>query len=156
MVRGSGAAAIAVCVGVLSLAGCGGDSGNFAGSIRRCVGNGAYSAVSEPADLAFALEDLRERRVEVEYGGGQMRSGDETDFTFAIPSRRAPRYVVAAILNQMTTLPGSRREDLASFAAAVRHPERFDAVMLSRAPTAKAFLKRLDDCMADQIQVEDH
>jgi hypothetical protein len=40
-----------------------------------------------------------------------MRSGYETNYTFAVPSRRAPRYVIAAILNDVTTLPGSWRED---------------------------------------------
>jgi hypothetical protein len=152
--RAWGMAAKAVCVGALSLAGCGGSSGNFARTLRRCVGNGGYSSVSQPADVAFALEDARQGRVEVEYGAGQMRGGDETDFAFAVPSRRAPRYVIAAIVNQITTLPESRREDLASFAVALKHPERFDAVMLSRAPSAKAFLERLDNCVADQIQME--
>jgi len=77
-----------------------------------------------------------------------------SNFTFAVPSRRAPRYVIAAILNDVTRLPGSRREDLANFAVTLRHPDRFDAVMVSRAPAAKSFMARLDSCMADQLEVE--
>jgi hypothetical protein len=82
------------------------------------------SPVRSTADLAFAREDVRRRRVETDDGSGQMRSGDETDWTFAVP-----------------------------LAIAVRHPERFDGLWLARGPNAREVLRRIDTCLSNEIMM---
>jgi hypothetical protein len=82
-----------------------------------------------------------------------MRTGDATEWTFAVPSRRRPQYLIVAIANDLVTLPGTRRQDLASFAIAVAHPERFDAVWVSRGQRAQRLLRRMNTCLADEILI---
>ena len=72
-----------------------------------------------------------------------MRSGDETDWTFAVPSRRHPRYVIFAV-DEMVAVPEP-------FAIAVRHPERFDGLWLARGPNAREVLRRIDTCLSNEI-----
>jgi hypothetical protein len=133
-------------------AGCGDGSGDFASAFRRCLGPERASLATSVKDLRFALADAGGARVEVEVGGGQMKSGDETDFTFAVPSYRHPRYVILALKNAIVDTPGpGTRAEAAYFGITIRHPERFDAVLVARRRAAPAFLKQIDRCMAPEI-----
>ena len=130
-----------------------GQARDFTAAVRHCVGERQFSSTASATDLAFATRDVENERVEVESGAGQMRSGDETDWTFAVPTRQSPEYVIVALKNEILNLPGTRRQDLASFKTVVTHPERFDAVWLARGTAAKRFLRRSDTCLAAQIPV---
>jgi hypothetical protein len=138
--------AAVVCV---PLVGCGG-SHNFAAAIRTCIGKQRMSQARSPGDLAFAAADARARRVEAESGGGQSRSGDATDWTFAVPSRHHPEYVVLAIVNNIVPY-GQQPSDVRTFAIAVRHPERFDRVLFVRGPRARMMLRQIDTCIGNEI-----
>lgn len=130
-----------------------GQSRDFAAAIRHCVGDRQFSNATSATDLSFATRDVENKRVEVQSGAGQMRSGDETDWTFAVPTRQSPRYVIVALKNEILNLPDTRGQDLVSFKTVVRHPERFDAVWLARGAAAKRFLRRSDTCLSNEIPI---
>jgi hypothetical protein len=132
------------------LVGCSG-SGGYMNAINRCVRDQRPATADSRADLAFALTDARKARVEVVAGGGQNRSGVGTEWTFAVPSRGRPEYVVVALKNALIPLPATHEQDVESFAIAVTHPERFDVVWFSRGQRARAFLARTDECISDEI-----
>jgi hypothetical protein len=141
--------AAAACAPIV---GCGGSQGSqdFAGAMRSCIGEHQMSQASSSQDLAFATADARTRRVEAESGGGQMRSGDEMDWTFAVPSRRHPEYVVLAVVNNLVPYE-QQPSDVKTFAIAVRHPERFDRVLFVRGPRARTILRQIDTCIGNEI-----
>jgi hypothetical protein len=118
--------------------------------MRGCIGQHQMSQARSSHDLAFATADAGTRRVEAESGGGQMRSGDETDWTFAVPSRRHPEYVILAVLNNLVPYE-QQSSDVTTFAIAVRHPERFDSVLFVRGPRARTTLRQIDNCFGSEI-----
>jgi hypothetical protein len=84
---------------------------DFAGAVRDCVGSNRFVVANSAAQLTFAQDDARRGRVSVVSGAGQMKSGDETDWRYAVPSQRAPQYVIVALKNTTVVTPENDQQD---------------------------------------------